>query len=155
MKHIFFTCMLLLACAIHSEAQHSGRNGAYLEFYSIRHDFSDGFVSINFERNLAKAERPAMLFRVGIYPDGSTFSFPITLTRTTSPLRRHQFEYGLGLVYRFERFMGEVYHDIPAIMFPLMYRYQSSSGFFLRAGANLWVSWPTFPSPSLSLGYSF
>lgn len=155
MKRYGFILLFLLIFAGSSEAQHSGRNGVYLEFYSIRHDFSEGFVSINYERNLAKADRPATLLRVGVYPDRHTFSFPITLTRTTSPLRKHQFEYGLGLVYRMERFMGEVYHDVPAIMFPLMYRYQSRSGFFLRAGANLWVSWPTFPSPSLSLGYSF
>jgi len=44
---------------------------------------------------------------------------------------------------------------MPAIMIPLMYRYQKPSGFFFRGGINLFVSWPTIPSPSVSLGYKF
>jgi hypothetical protein len=43
------------------------RNGFYAEFYIIRHDFSSGFVSLNYERRLGKKNN--MMLRLGIYPD--------------------------------------------------------------------------------------
>lgn len=128
------------------------RNGVYAEFYLLRHDFSDGFVSLNYERIIGKKGKSAL--RAGIYPDfQSTISFPLTYTRITGPQRIHHFEYGLGAVIRIERFQGNTYKDIPAIMIPLVYRYQKSNRFFLRAGVNTFLSWPVLPSPSLSIGY--
>jgi hypothetical protein len=44
---------------------------------------------------------------------------------------------------------------MPAVMVPLMYRFQKAHGFYFRGGINLFVSWPTLPSPSVSLGYRF
>ena len=131
-----------------------GRNGIYVEAYAIRHDFSDGFASLNYERYIGTKKVRAL--RAGIYPDfESTVSIPLTITRITWPDRNYHLEYGLGLVLRGEIFEGNFYRDVPALMFPLMYRYQKAEGLFFRAGINLWVSWPIFPSPSFSVGYRF
>ena len=137
------------------------RNNLYAEGYLIRHDFSSGFVSINFERNIGKKQRTNL--RLGIYPDfESTISFPLTVSWVTKPLSHHHFEYGVGAVIRIEHFVDpygyttkEWFFDIPALMIPLMYRYQKYSGWFLRGGVNLFLSWPTLPSPSISVGYKF
>ena len=135
-------------------------NGVYGETYIIRHDFSEGIASLNFERSFGKKKRATL--RIGIYPDfESTVSFPITLTWVTNPSGKHHFEYGIGGVYRVEHFVSdynpdkEWFYDVPAIMIPVMYRYQNKSGWFARGGINLFVSWPTLPSPSLSIGYRF
>lgn len=140
--------------------QNPGRNGIYAEGYLIRHDFSEGFASINYERVLGKKYRTFL--RIGIYPDfQSAVSFPLTISWITKPLNNHHFELGIGAIYRLEHFVDpfnpsrEWFHDIPAIMIPVMYRYQQNTGFFLRAGINLFVSWPTLPSPSISAGYRF
>ena len=158
MKEILFTLIIVLFC-IHAPAQRDSlsrvkRNGIYAEWYGIRHDFSTGFISLNYERQLGKKKKYAL--RLGLYPDfETTVSFPVTFTRITRPDKNHHFEFGLGAVYRLEFYEGNVYKDLPAIMFPLMYRYQKSEGCFFRAGINLFVSWPTIPSPSFSAGYRF
>ncbi len=141
--------------------QAQGKTGAkldrhqfYAEVYLLRHDFSSGLVSLNYAFAVGKKAKTS--FRLGVYPDfRSTVSFPMTVTWRTNPLKAHQLEYGLGLVVRLESFESKMYRDIPAAMFPLMYRYQHPSGFFCRCGINLFYSWPVLPSPSLSLGYSF
>ena len=80
------------------------RNSLYAEGYLIRHDFSSGFVSINFERNIGKKQRTNL--RLGIYPDfESTISFPLTVSWVTKPLSHHHFEYGVGAVIRIEHFV--------------------------------------------------
>ncbi len=130
------------------------RNGIYAEVYLVRADFSTGFISINYERVLGKKRRASL--RLGIYPDfESTISIPLTMTWVTGPLKRHHFEYGIGGVYRLERYESRLYRDVPALMIPLMYRYQKKKGLFFRAGINLFVSWPATPSPSFSLGHKF
>ena len=136
------------------------KNGIYLESYIIRHDFSNGFVSLNYERIIGKKERTNL--RIGLYPDfESIIAIPVTLTRITRPQNHHHFEYGLGIIYRIEHFISdenpskEWYYDFPGAMIPLMYRFQKQEGFYFRAGANLIISWPTLPLPSLSAGYRF
>lgn len=136
-------------------------NGCYGEAYLLRHDFSEGFVSFNYERTIGKKRRTHL--RIGLYPDfETTMSFPLTMTRITRPLKAHHLEYGFGAIFRVEHYVDPLgintrkwFYDIPAIMFPLMYRYQRNSGLFVRAGFNLFVSWPTILSPSISLGYKF
>ena len=137
-----------------------GRNGVYAEVYILRHDFSDGFVSINYERNIGGKRRTNI--RVGVYPDfQSVVSFPMTISRITKPHIHHHFEYGIGAVYRIEHYVSSYnpsktwYHDMPALMIPLMYRYQKNKGWFFRGGINLFLSWPILPSPSFSAGYKF
>jgi len=158
------TLMLILPILGFSETRDDdkiNRNGLYAEAYMIRHDFSEGFASINYERTLGKKGR--MNARVGIYPDfESTISFPITLTWITWPQSRHHIEYGIGGVFRIEHYVDpygytdrEWFYDVPALMIPLMYRYQPDSSWIVRAGVNVFVSWPTLPSPSLSIGYRF
>ncbi len=135
------------------------KNGIYAEGYLIRHDFSSGFVSINYERVFGKKRNKNL--RAGIYPDfQSTISFPLTFSWLTKPLSHHHFEYGVGAVIRIEHYVDpygynskEWFYDLPALMIPLMYRYQKKSGLFFRGGINLFVSWPTLPSPSVSIGY--
>jgi hypothetical protein len=137
------------------------KNTVYLEGYLIRPDFSSGFVSINYERNIGKKRKTNL--RIGIHPDiPSAISFPLTISWLTKPLGYHHFDYGIGAVIRIEHFVApyggtskEWFFDIGAIMLPLMYRYQRATGFFFRGGINLFVSWPTLPSPSISLGYRF
>jgi hypothetical protein len=130
------------------------RNGTYIEAYLFRHDFSDGFVSFNYERILGFKRKTNL--RIGIYPDFETsIAIPITVSWITNSLAKNHFEFGLGFVYRMEFFRGDFFQDIPAAMFPIMYRYQKNKGFFFRIGVNVFVSFPTLISPSLSLGYKF
>jgi len=159
MKNFILCILVVLATTIELRAQTSdfekiAKNGLYIEFYTIRHAFSSGLVSINYERIVGNKRKTAL--RVGAYPDfRSTLSLPVTLTWITSPLKKHHFEYGLGLVFRYERFQGKSYYDMPAAMFPIMYRYQRSRGLFFRGGVNLFYSWPALASPSFCLGYKF
>lgn len=137
-----------------SEQKPSRNNTAYLEFYGIRHDFSNGFVSLNYERFVGKRRRSG--FRAGLYPDfQSTMCFPVNYVFLTGPEKKHHFEWGAGLVFRIEYFQQRWIREVVAAQFPLMYRYEAHSGFFLRTGFNVWVSWPTFPSPSASFGWRF
>jgi len=130
------------------------RNGVYAELYVIRHDFSDGFISLNYERFVGKKKKMAL--RAGIAPDfQSVIAFPFTVSWITGPLKKSHFEYGVGGVFRFESYEGQTYFDFPAVMIPLMYRYQKAKGFFFRGGINLYLSWPILPSPSFSFGYKF
>jgi hypothetical protein len=153
---------IILINAQGSEYQQFGRNGIYADVYLVRHDFSDGFVSLNYERMIGRRGRSA--FRVGIYPDfESTLSFPLTYHWISSPSRNHHFEWGLGAVFRIEHYEDpydpyqtrEWFYDVPAVMVPIMYRFQKNSGLIIRAGINLFLSWPILPSPSFSIGYKF
>lgn len=157
----FFTVFSISARAQSKDFSSLKKNGVYVEAYLIRHDFSEGFASINYERNFGKKRRTN--FRIGIYPDfESTVSIPLTFSWITNPLGKHHFEYGIGAVFRIEHYVDpygynskEWFYDMPALMIPIMYRYQKHSGLFYRGGLNLFISWPTLPSPSFSIGYKF
>lgn len=167
MKTILINAVLLLLLvpeitAQKKDSQLPGKNGIYAELYVLRHDFSDGFVSINYERIIGKKQRTHL--RVGLYPDfNSSISFPLTISWITGPARIHHFECGVGAVIRVEHYVNPDdpaqvktwFYDMPALMVPLMYRYQKSSGLFFRGGLNVFLSWPVLPSPSLSIGYRF
>ncbi|HRZ42941.1 MAG TPA: hypothetical protein P5228_09610 [Bacteroidales bacterium] len=158
-----FSLILLNTLLFSQEKNYSvlKRNGLYAEVYLIRHDFSSGWASLNYERSLGEKRR--LHFRVGVYPDfKSTVSFPLTISWITTPLCQHHVEFGIGAVYRVEHYIDpygyterEWFHDMPAVMIPLMYRYQKAAGFYARAGVNLFVSWPTILSPSVSAGCRF
>lgn len=130
-------------------------HGVYLELYGIRHDFSEGLVSLNYELGFGQTGKNRV--RIGLYPDfESSVSVPISYTRVSPILgSHHAIEWGGGLVFRYERFEGNNFYDFGAILFPVMYRFQTDFGLFVRAGVNLFVSWPTLPSPSVSVGYRF
>jgi len=167
MKKILIIGLLTLLIVQENKAQKTDpslyrMNGVYTELYLARPDFSDGFVSLNYERVLGKKLRSNL--RIGLWPDfESTVSFPISISWITRPKKNHHFEYGIGTVFRIEHFVDsddpaqlkEWFYDIPALMLPVMYRYQKNSGFYFRGGVNLFLSWPTLPSPSLSFGYKF
>jgi len=137
------------------------KNGVYAEVYLVRHDFSEGFVSLNYERTVGKKQKTNL--RAGIYPDfESSVAIPLTVSWVTRPQRNHHFEYGVGIMIRIEHYVDpygintrEWFYDVPALMIPLMYRYENNAGLFLRGGINLFVSWPTLPSPSITVGYRF
>ena len=150
----------VLACAQENTGDGLKRNGIFAETYLIRHDFSEGMFSLNYERTLGRRQRANL--RLGIYPDfESTISFPLTLSWITKPAGTHHLEYGLGLVFRVEHFVDpyggygdkEWFYDLPALLIPVMYRFQKEGGFYLRAGLNVFLSWPTLPSPSISAGF--
>jgi hypothetical protein len=137
-----------------TESQDFKRNGVYTEVYTIQHAFSSGWVSLNYERHLGKKNN--MMLRLGAYPDfRTTVCFPLTFTAITHAKSKHHFEYGIGFVFRLEFYEGNIYKDVTAAMMPLMYRYQSDKGLFLRAGVNVFYSWPSLVSPSFSVGWSF
>ena len=136
------------------------RNGIYAEVYILRHDFNDGFASINYERIIGGKRRVNL--RVGLDPDfQSAIVFPITVSWTSNLLSQHHFEYGFGAIYRLEHYVStdnptkSWYHDMPALMLPFMYRYQKNNAWYFRGGINLFLSWPILPSPSFSAGYRF
>ncbi|MEM9687046.1 MAG: hypothetical protein AAF934_09015 [Bacteroidota bacterium] len=166
MRTLILTFTLMLFLCFFGLAQTADysiikKNNIYTEIYLIKHDFSNGFVSINYERSIGKKRRVNL--RVGIYPDfESSVSFPLTISWVTKPLSHHHFEYGIGAVIRIEHYVSpysnttkEWFYDMPALMIPLMYRYQKNAGWFFRGGVNLFVSWPTLPSLSFSVGYKF
>lgn len=166
MKNVFIIGVLILFIFPEAKSQNDDytqikRNGAYVEFYLIRPDFTDGFFIINYEVAVGKKRKTNL--RLGISPDfNSAVNFPITVTWITSPLKKHHFEYGLGVVLRVEHYVDpyginskEWFFDVPAGMIPLMYRYQKNKGIFIRAGLNIFISYPFLFSPAVSVGYKF
>jgi len=165
-KYICIASLLLFGM-IETRAQEPGpssysMNGIFAELILLRPDFSDGFVSLNYERALGKKKK--FNIRAGVLPDfETTVSFPFSFHWITGPGRAHHFEYGIGGIFRIEHYIDtynpsqtrEWFFDFPAILIPLMYRYQKSGGLYLRGGINLYISWPTLPSPSFSIGYRF
>ena len=80
MKQLLFSFLLigliLPATAQEISVPDISPNGIYLEGYLLRHDFNDGFVSLNYERRFG--ERKGILARVGFYPDVETlYTFPV------------------------------------------------------------------------------
>jgi len=131
-----------------------GRNGIYAEYYTLTHAFSSGHVSLNYERAFGKNNKTCL--RLGVYPDyKTTVSFPLTFSWILFPSKNHHLELGLGAVVRIEHYREKYYRDIPAAMFPIMYRYQRKKGLFFRGGANIFYSWPVLATPSFSVGYRF
>jgi hypothetical protein len=131
------------------------RNGLYLEAYAVAPDFVEGYLSLNYERFINRKRN--MLLRIGIYPSFSetSFVFPLTINWITGSTKKHHFEYGIGPVMGFEHFQSNTYFIFGGFMLPLMYRFQKQKGFFLRTGMNIYVSYPSIISPSISLGYKF
>lgn len=159
MKYALFILIVLFLSSGNLKAQeidiaNSDRNGIYIEYYILTHAFNSAHFSLNYERVFGKIGNTCL--RAGAYPDfRSTVSFPITFSWIFFPAKNQHLEIGLGIVYRIEHYQGNYYDDLPAAMFPLMYRYQGKYGLFFRGGVNLWYSWPVLLSPSFSLGYKF
>jgi hypothetical protein len=67
MHRSLLTTLLILTCLYSGSSQEPnttatrpGKNGLYAEVYLIRHDFSDGFASLNYERVIGKKGRSAL-----------------------------------------------------------------------------------------------
>ena len=169
-KTIVFILILLVNIPLHFAQQREHdhtlikRNVVFVEG-SVYHAYHYSFVSINYELSLLK--RRNMLLRTGFIPGFSgnkVFHFPLTLAWLSTPVRKHHLELGVGLNFRLENIGNIPDYDPPTknwkfypleLMIPMMYRYQKSSGFMLRAGLNAFITWGSSLSPSLSMGYKF
>ncbi len=169
-KTIILILILLVNVPLHFAQQREDdytlikRNVVFVEG-SVYHAYHYSFVSINYELSLLK--RRNMLLRTGFIPDFSgdkVFHFPLTLAWLSTPVRKHHLELGVGLSFRLEHVGNIPDYDPPKknwnfypmeLMIPMMYRYQKSSGFMLRAGLNAFITWGSSLSPSLSMGYKF
>jgi len=104
MKNIIITGIFIIILGTNIDAQNSEyqqvtKNRIYAEVYLIRHDFSNGFVSVNYERAIGKKQRSAL--RVGIYPDfQSTISFPFTYDWISNPAKNHQISEEQRMAYQ-------------------------------------------------------
>jgi hypothetical protein len=150
------TCILFSSGAQTPEDNVIKRNGLYAEFYPFKAAEGLGLISVNYEYIFYKKKMRSL--RLGIYPDFNEefIAFPITFSRITHPLKSHHFEYGLGVAFTLSKFNNKWWSEAPFIMFPFMYRYQKSKGFFFRGGLDLIIGYGgLLPHPSLSLGYRF
>lgn len=143
------------------------RNAVFLDLYPFQNEyFNVNFYSFNYERAFGKKGRT--LLRAGITYNWQTykdalyrFSFPLTLTWITKPLKPHHFEWGLGTVYSFSKIdrtnstYSKYSYGVTGILLPIMYRYQKREGWFFRGGLNLLLSFETTLNPSFGAGYRF
>ncbi len=133
------------------------RNHIYIEAYSVKPDYSEFNFSINYEYSIGSKRKVSM--RLGFYPsfEDKGYVFPLTINWLTAPQKKHHFEYGFGPVLGFERDTknNRTYFVFGGALVPLMYRFQKQKGIFFRTGINVFVSYPTLISPSVSLGYKF
>lgn len=164
MKKLNFIILLVFVAFIKIDAQENffieydkiKPNGIYVETYAVAPDFIEGYLSLNYERFINRKRTTSI--RIGIYPtlsDDHSIVFPSTINWITGPTKKHHFEYGLGPIMGFERFQGNTFFIFGGIMMPIMYRFQKEKGFFLRTGMNVYISYPSIISPSISLGYKF
>lgn len=155
----FFTIgvILILASDLFSqsiEANSKRKHSLFSEVYLIRHDFSDGYISLNYEKKFGQNNN--RLLRLGMYPDFETsISFPLVIGRILFPDSKHHLEIGFGGIVRFEWYERTIFTDIPALLVPLMYRFDNDKPLFFRAGINIIASFPTIISPSISIGWLF
>jgi len=131
------------------------RDGVYAEVYLLGKEFSDGFISLNYEKFFGNKYKNSL--RIGLMSDFvSSISIPVTLSYITHPYGKHHFELGAGFVMNVDFFQGLTYFDFASGMFPLMYRYANKdSQFYFRGGVNIFYSRPFIPNPSASVGYRF
>lgn len=131
------------------------RDGIYAEIYVLEKEFSDGFVSLNYEKFFGNKYKNSM--RIGFMSDfKSSVSFPVTLSYITHPYENHHLEVGAGFVLNIDFFEGSAYFDFASGMFPIMYRYTNKDRrFYFRGGVNIFYSRPFIPNPSASIGYRF
>jgi len=133
------------------------RNHIYIEAYSILPDYSTGYFSINYEYAFGNKRKTSV--RLGFYPsfDDKGYVFPLLINWITAPQKKHHFEYGFGPVLGFEvdDKNNQNYFVFGGALVPLMYRFQGNRGIFCRTGINVFISYPTVVSPSISLGYKF
>ena len=167
MKNII--CIIIIISCIHFkvEAQTSDydnikKNGVYIEIYPFNRDKGVGLISLNYERAFGKKKQ--LLLRFGIYPvyDGEDIHIPlpIVISGITSPLKSHQFEYGIGLApilyYDSDNSHRKLWTDGFYFLLPTMYRYQNKHGLFFRGGINWILGFGGFLlHPAIGLGYKF
>ena len=137
------------------QAQRGLRDGIYAEIYILEKEFSEGLVSLNYEKFLGYKYKNSV--RVGILSDfKSSVSFPVTFSYITHPYENHHLEVGAGFILNVDFFEGSAYFDFASGMFPIMYRYTNKDKrFYFRGGVNIFYSRPFIPNPSASIGYRF
>ena len=161
MKYIVCTIALIYCLFSSGNGQTSEdnkikKNGLYVELYPLNSAEGLGLVSINYESIFYRKKMRSL--RLSFYPDFSEDNVfvPVTFTRITNPLDKHHFEFGFGASVVLSRYENSWYTEPPFFLFPVMYRYQKSQGFFFRGGINIILSFGgVIPHPSLSLGLKF
>ena len=129
------------------------RNAIVIEVYKPLVQVS-GPISFQFERLLGRKGQTALSFGFTPYISNDDrfqyYTFPISLTRITSPLKSSHFEFGISLLFakKYGHFGLQSYN------IPLMYRYQNNSRFFMAAGIKL-IPFGLYPTPTLKIGFRF
>ncbi|MCF6240629.1 MAG: hypothetical protein L3J74_04705 [Bacteroidales bacterium] len=133
------------------------RNHIYIEAYLVAPDYISSYVSVNYEYTLGAKKKKSL--RISFYPnfEDKGYTFPLTINWLTAPQKKHHFEYGFGPVLGFESDTknNRTYFIFGGALIPLMYRFQKEKGIIFRTGINVFLSYPTIISPSISLGYKF
>lgn len=166
MKSIILTVSILLFTAIATaqivDYSDLKKNGVYFSGHYFNSSDGPGYLSINYERVFGKKKKT--LISLGIYPyfetDEAWIFFPIIISRITSPLEKHHFEYGIGaapsIYYDANNSHKKLWSGGFFIMAPIMYRYQKNKGLLLRGGVNLILGYGgLLLHPSISIGYKF
>jgi hypothetical protein len=88
-------------------------------------------------------------------------TFPVSFSYLFFKNSNHHLELGMGLISRLEFVRKEpdnklqtLFGPIGAIV-PLLYRYDAPYGLILKAGAQLFYSWPVYLTPIISVGWRF
>ncbi len=88
-------------------------------------------------------------------------TFPISFSYVFFKNSNHHLELGLGLISRLEFIREEQENKLKTIFgpigatVPLLYRYEGPKGLILKAGAQLFYSWPVYLTPVISVGWRF
>ncbi|NLX40932.1 MAG: hypothetical protein GXY75_03410 [Bacteroidales bacterium] len=88
-------------------------------------------------------------------------TFPISFSYVFFMNSNHHLELGLGLISRLEFVREEPGNKLKTLFgpigatVPLLYRYEAPYGLIIKAGAQLFYSWPVYLTPVISVGWRF
>lgn len=159
---IIFFCILLKVEAQVSDYDSVKKNGIQIELYPFNWDENLGLISLQYERVFGKKKQT--MLKLGVttsFNDEDVYiSFPIIISGIVPSLGSHQFEYGIGvalsLYYDTDNPNQKLWTDVPYLIAPVMYRYQSENGLFFRGGINCYLGYGgLLANPSFGLGYRF
>ncbi len=155
----FLIFFILIVFFLHSKAQYhrlmdfGKSNGIYLELQIKSYDFGPSFASLNYERYFGKFK--SLGVRAGAYiTTQPQLLMPITVQYIANSRKKHQFELGFGGFVR-TNFEENVKTDMPAMLFPMAYRFQETDKFYVRMGINFVTGINIYMKPFFSLGHRF
>jgi len=154
-----FLIFIALSATINVNAQYhrlkdfGQRNGIYLELQIKNYDFSPSFASLNYERYYGRFKTVSTRFGVYI-TDQPIVVLPVEVGYIGNTRGKHQYEIGFGGFMR-AQFTDRFKFDLPAMLFPIAYRYQESDKFYVRMGINFVAGNTSYAKPFFSLGHRF